>query len=99
MERRFDAEVVGTVWRYPGESAWYFLTLPGDLADEIRSEVEPAGFGSVRVTATVGATTWSTSVFPDKASGSYVLPVKAAVRRAERIDDGTTVSVHLVVGG
>ncbi len=38
------------------------------------------GFGSIRVTARIGETAWATSVFPDKASGGWVLPVKKAVR-------------------
>lgn len=92
-------EFTATVWRYDGAAAWYFLTLPPDLADEIRSRVEHVAFGSVRVRARIGATSWSTSVFPDKGSGSYVLPVKAAVRRAEGLDDGSTAAVHLEVEG
>ena len=38
--------------------AWHFVTLPPELADDVR-EVGAgarAGFGSVRVTATIGST-------------------------------------------
>ncbi len=91
------ASFAADLWRYPGDAGWYFVSLPLDVATDIRETVEPRGFGSVRVTATVGATTWSTSVFPDASSGSYVLPVKAAVRRAESLDEGAVVTVHLVV--
>jgi hypothetical protein len=94
-----EGEFESVVRRWSGEAAWYFAALPLDLADEIRSQVEHVGFGSVRVTATIGATTWSTSVFPDKGSGSYVLPVKAAVRTAEHLDDDTPVTIHLTVIG
>ncbi len=90
-------EFVATVWRYDGTAAWYFLTLPQDLADDIRSRVEHVGFGSVRVRARIGATSWSTSVFPDAGSGSFVLPLKAAVRRAEGLDPGVEAQVHLEV--
>jgi hypothetical protein len=76
--------------------AWCFATLPLDAADEIRASGERRGFGSVRVRATIGGTQWETSVFPDARSGSYLLPVKAAVRRAERIDGGDTVTVTLM---
>lgn len=92
-----EGTATGPVLRWSGEAAWYFLALPGGLADEIRARTERVGFGSVKVTATIGATTWSTSVFPDAGTGSYVLPVKAAVRRAEGIDDGDVVTAHLVV--
>ena len=92
-----EGAATGPVLRWSGDAAWYFLTLPVDLSDEIRARTEHVGFGSVRVSATIGSTSWSTSVFPDKESGSYVLPVKAAVRRAEAIDDGDVVTARLVV--
>ena len=92
-----ESEFSSVVRRWSGEAAWYFAALPLDLSDEIRSQVEHVGFGSVRVTATIGGTTWSTSVFPDKESGSYVLPVKAAVRKAEHLDDGDPATIHLTV--
>jgi len=49
------------------------------------------------VRATVGETSWTTSVFPDSESGRYVLPVKKAVRSAEDVDEGDTVDVILEV--
>jgi len=93
-----EASFSAPLWRWSGESAWHFLTVPEAVSDDIASRVEPGpGFGSVKVEVTVGATTWSTSVFPDSKSGRYVLPVKASVRRRERIEDGDEVDVHLVV--
>ena len=92
-----EGTATGPVLRWSGESAWYFLALPGGLADEIRARTEHVGFVSVKVTATIGSSTWSTSVFPDASSGSYLLPVKAAVRRAEGIDDGDVVTARLVL--
>lgn len=83
------------LWRYSGPAAWYFLTLPREVADQIRPQVVRVGFGSVRVRVCIGETSWKTSIFPDKASGSYVLPVKAEVRRAEGLDAGTQVMVCL----
>lgn len=92
-----EATFSAPLWRSGVDSAWHFLTVPEAVSDDIRSQVPPApGFGSIRVTVTVGATTWDTSVFPDAKAGRYVLPVKAAVRRRERIDDGDEVDVHLV---
>lgn len=82
-----------------GPAAWHFLTLPPELADDVREFGAGArtGFGSVRVTATVGSTTWRTSVFPDATSRSYLLPVKKPVRTAEGLRAGDRVRVELVV--
>ena len=76
-------------------AAWAFVTVPSDVDEEIRLfSGPPRGFGSVRVEVTVGATTWRTSVFPDKQRG-FVLPLKKAVRRAESLDIGDSASLHL----
>jgi hypothetical protein len=49
------------------------------------------------VEATIGSTTWSTSIFPDSTRGAYVLPVKKAVRRAEDLEEGDDAVVLLDV--
>ena len=95
MTVRFTAEL----WRWEAQSGWFFVTVGDDASARIREVPRaPRGFGSVRVRATVGATTWTTSVFPDSTRGAYVLPVKKAVRRAEGLetDDVATVRLRLV---
>lgn len=92
---RFDAEL----WLHQADAAWHFLTLPGDVSDDIeaRTTGQRRGFGSVRVQVTVGATTWSTSVFPDTKREAYILPVKKQVRDREDLVAGCRVAVALEV--
>jgi uncharacterized protein DUF1905 len=88
------------LWRWKARrDAWFFVTVPADAGDEIRGLVGDlaGGFGSVRVRVRVGATSWTTSIFPDGAAGSYSLPMKAAVRRAEDLVEGAEVDVDLEV--
>ena len=84
------------LWLYPGEGSWYFVTVPEDISDEITdlTEGRRKGFGSVRVSVTVGGTTWQTSVFPTK-NGTYMLPVKKAIRTAEDLLEGSPVETQL----
>jgi hypothetical protein len=91
----FDAEL--WLWDARRDESWTFVSLPADVSEEIRDLAAGPrrGFGAVRVRVTVGTTTWSTSIFPDAASGCYVLPVKRAVRKAEGLDVGDTASVTL----
>ncbi len=86
------------VWRHDGAAAWFFVCLPEAIADDIDEQFghRAAGFGSVRVEVTIGATSWLTSIFPDTKRGTYVLPVKKAVRVAEHLADGSTAQVVLV---
>ncbi|MCX6395269.1 MAG: DUF1905 domain-containing protein [Propionibacteriales bacterium] len=82
-----------------GEGSWFFVRLPADAAEELRDLVTapPRGFGSIRVGVEVGASSWSTSVFPEKETGSFVLPMKKAIRTAEGLDEGDPVEVVLTV--
>ena len=85
------------LWRWKGDSAWHFVTLPFDQSDEIdeRTTATQGGFGSVKVRVTVGTTTWTTSLFPSSEQKSYILPMKAAVRKAESLREGDPVQVRL----
>lgn len=87
------------LWEHDGTAAWHFVSLPEPVADEIeeRHGHRAAGFGSLRVEVTVGSTTWATSIFPDSKRGTYVLPVKKAVRAAEQLAAGALVTVSLRV--
>lgn len=72
-----------------------FARVPADVSAEVRDVPRPrAGFGSVRVTVTLGGSRWSTSVFPES-SESYVLPVKKAVRAAEGVGVGDVVRIRI----
>jgi hypothetical protein len=93
----FSAEL--WVWDARPGDTWVFLTVPehiGEAIDDHATAAGPrAGFGSVRVEVRMGGTTWRTSVFPDKASGCFVLPVKRSVRDANAVGPGDTVVVAL----
>jgi len=97
MQRIGTFAFTATLRLHPGEGGWHFVTLPADVATDVRdlSAGRQHGFGSVRVRVTVGRTTWRTSVFPESATGSYVLPVKKAIRTAERLAVGGDVLVTL----
>jgi hypothetical protein len=93
----FKAEL----WLYPGEAGWHFLTLPAEVADDVRVQTAGASkaFGSIKVTAEVAGHSWQTSLFRDNKSSSYLLPVKKGVRDKAKIDDGDEVTVHLSLDG
>jgi hypothetical protein len=94
-------EFSAVCWLYTGKGAWYFVTLPSDSAAEISyfskalNDGKRTGWGSVRVTVQIGATVWQTSLFPDSKNKSYVLPIKAAVRKAENIIEDQSVKVRV----
>lgn len=88
------------LWVYPGKSAWFFVTLPSDASAHIRffSANQRRNWGSVRVRARIGETVWQTSVFPQSQTDTYLLPVRAAIRKREAITAGDMVRVSLNIG-
>ena len=93
----FDAEL--WLWDARRTETWTFVSLPVSHSEEIRDLAGGLrrGFGSVRVRATIGSSTWTTSIFPGSQAG-YVLPVRRPVRVAEALDVGdvATVTVELI---
>lgn len=89
------------LWRWESRrDDWWFVSLPRDFGADIADKPrESRGFQSVRVRATIGDTTWETSIFRDSRHGSYALPIKKAVRVKENIDDGARVDVEIELLG
>ncbi len=90
------------VWLYPGESAnWHFVNVSKEVSAEIRERFgeQSRGWGSLPVTVTLGRTTWETSIFPDKRSACYLLPLKVAVRTKEMVQAGDKISLSIQIRG
>lgn len=96
-------EFTAELWRWQARTdEWVFVSLPQDASDEISAVPRPrAGFGAVRVTATIGSSRWTTSIFPEPGAAGpdgvrhprYVLPLKKAVRSREGLELGDEVRV------
>ena len=87
----FDGEIV----RWRGPAPFLFVPVPEALAGEVAYAARLAsyGWGCVPVAARIGATDFTTSLFPR--GGTYMLPVKVAVQRVEQIGPGDRVSVEM----
>ncbi|BCY12892.1 DUF1905 domain-containing protein [Actinoplanes sp. L3-i22] len=94
-----DLEFRGELWFWKGPAPWHFVTVPAEQCDELEaaSSLVSYGWGMIPVAARIGGTDWTTSLWPK--DGRYIVPVKARVRAAERIDVGDTVSIRLSLDG
>jgi hypothetical protein len=84
------------VWLWSGKASWHFITIPKGLSTHIRGFDDPRrkGFRHVPVKVTIGDTTWKTSIFPEK-KGTYLLPLKAEIRKQEKIHEGDNVRITI----
>ena len=92
-----DLEFDGEVWFWRGPAPYHFVSVPDELCPRIEAAAALVtyGWGMVPVGVRLGASEWSTSLWPK--DGGYVVPLRADVRRREQVDLGDTVSVGLTI--
>lgn len=87
------------LWQYDGFGGWHFVNVPVKMSQEIKERFAPVkkrGWGSIYVTATIGNTSWNTSIFPFK-DGFYLLAIKSQVRAKENILIDSNIPLKLTI--
>ena len=104
----FDEEykVKSRVWLWNAEKgSWHFVTIPNNISDEIhfaqklKNFGQRRGFGSVKVKITIGKSVFSTSLFPNSKDKTFVMPIKASIRKTENINNGDEIEFTLKIIG
>ncbi len=92
-----DIEFSGAIWYWRGPAPWYFVTVPAHQAQDLKalSGFVTYGWGMIPANVQIGTTEWKTSLWPK--DGLYVVPIKASVREAEKLEEGDVVTVRLEV--
>jgi len=96
MKEETSFTVKGKVWQYSGPGGWHFVNLNRRDSELVRQWplAKTVAWGYVRVKASVGHTTWDTTLFPGK-GGIYMIAIKAAVRKKENIQLGDVVQIKI----
>lgn len=84
-----EFRVTGEVEIFPQDGGWYYLPVPIEITEDLE---KLADRGLVPVTATMGNSTWDTSLLP-KGDGTKFIALNAKVRGSEGIDLGDTITV------
>ena len=88
-------EFSGILWFWRGPAPFHFVTVP-EVESELLASISDAvsyGWGMLPATVSIGSTTWSTALWPK--DGGYIVPIKNAVRTAQKLelDD----DIHLIL--
>ncbi len=105
---KFKSKVI--VWTGGGydkdnSGAWRFARVPEKMSaqikelqlKEIKNGKKRRGWGAVYVKAKIGKSEWTTSVFPDRHSATYILPLKKQIRYEENLYDGIDITVSIKI--
>ena len=89
----------GPVFHWRGPAPFHFVRVPPDETDLIAAlaPVVTYGWGMIPVVARIGATEWTTSLWPK--DGGYLVPIRTAVRHAEDIELDDVVELVLDIVG
>jgi Domain of unknown function (DUF1905) len=99
MSEKIKYEFLATAWRHPGPGGWFFVSLPEAYAAEIREHLkwQEEGWGRLKATAIIGNTEWQTAIWFDTKLNTYLLPLKAEVRKKEDIGMRKTLNITLFI--
>jgi hypothetical protein len=93
-----NIEFTAEIWLYDGPAPWHFVTVPEKESRELKemAALVTHGWGAIPVRVGIGHSEWQTSLFPQ--GDRYVLPIKAGIRKAEKLKQGDEVTIRLLVG-
>lgn len=90
-------EFTGKIWFWRGPAPFFFVTVPEEQSRDLKEVMAAVtyGWGMIPVNATIGITEWYTALWPK--DGLYILPIKAAIRKAEGIEEGDSVVARIEI--
>ena len=92
-----NIEFNGKIWFWKGPAPWFFVTVPEEQSLNIKaiSGLVTYGWGVIPVRVRIGKTEFQTSLIPK--DGLYLVPLKASVRSAEKLEKEDDVTIRLEV--
>jgi Domain of unknown function (DUF1905) len=77
-------------WQHSTPGGWHFISLPHELAKEIRENLkwQEEGWGRLKAKAKIEKTEWETAIWFDTKHNTYLLPIKAKVREEINLEIG-----------
>jgi len=97
MQGKIKYKYSARMWKHHSYGGWHFVTLPKDLSKEIRENLkfQEEAWGRMKVMAQIEDTTWETAIWFDTKMETYVLPIKAEIRKKEKIEIDQVLDIKL----
>ena len=97
MHAKITYQFSGKVWKSGENAGWVFVSLPKDIAKEIRKNLQwqEEGWGRMKATAITRHKEWETAIWIDKKQDTYLLPLKAEIRKKASIKLGDIIEVEV----
>ncbi|MDT7831092.1 DUF1905 domain-containing protein [Flavobacteriaceae bacterium S356] len=83
------------MWKHAPTGGWHFVSLPKTISKEIRESFgwQEEGWGRMKVIAEYKQHSWKTSIWFDTKAETYVLPIKADIRKKANLQINTKIEM------
>ncbi len=87
------------IWKHSATVGWYFVSLPTEFSEEIRQNMkwQEEGWGRLKAKVKIRETSWDTAIWYDTKLGTYILPLKAVIRKKEKIKIGDIFEIEIIL--
>ena len=88
MDGKIKYEFSAKIWQHSSPGGWCFVSLPSKASTEIRKNLkwQEEGWGRLKATAKIGTSEWKTAIWFDTNHNTYLLPIKAEIRKKENVE-------------
>jgi hypothetical protein len=99
MQGNIKYQFTTSLWQHNGAGGWHFVSLPEEIAAEIRTFFKSMeeGWGRLKVRAKIANHEWTTAIWYDTKRKTYLLPVKASIRITAQLTTGDVITVVIWV--
>lgn len=97
MQAKIQYNFTAKLWQHSSDGGWVFVSLPKNLSNEIREHLkwQEEGWGRMKAKASIKGFDWDTAIWFDKKMDTYLLPIKASVRNAKKIELNQIVDITI----
>ncbi len=99
MEGKIKYKFSTKMWKTNLEGSWHFVSLPKTMSKEIRANLkwQEEGWGRMKAVSQIGEIKWNTSIWFDTKINTYILPIKAEIRKKTKLELNKKFEIHIWV--
>jgi hypothetical protein len=97
LQKETEYSFKGKPFQYASTGGWVFVALPAKVSAQIRQKHkwDEEGWGRLKARARINSTEWKSAIWFDTKQNTYLLPLKAEIRKKENIEAGKTLRVSV----
>lgn len=99
MQAKINYKFSAKLWKDTSSGGWFFVSLPKDISKEIREHLkwQEEGWGRMKAVAIINNLEWNTAIWFDTKSNTYLLPVKAEIRKKAYLQLDDIIHVNVLI--